>query len=83
MKSPFSNDKPRDWVSFTERGSVLQRNLCQRLLGCWCSCKCLWGVWEADEGGVPLRPPLANAADTAFMSSPTKAGPRADRLPNP
>lgn len=43
----------------------------------WCSCECLWCVWEAEEGGVPLRAPWASTAGTVFMASAAQTGPRA------
>lgn len=43
----------------TQRPVLFHKEISVR--GCqllWCSCKCLWGVWEADEGGVPPRAPF-------------------------
>lgn len=78
MKSPFSNNKPRDWVLLQRLVLFYKEISVSCFWAVWCSCKCLWGVWEADEGGVPLGPPLASTAGMAFMSPPAKAGPQAD-----
>lgn len=82
VKSPFSNDKPRDWVShracfwFTKKSLSAAFGL---LVFMRVFVGCVGGGWRWGASQAPV----GKCSRHRLHVTPAKAGPQADRLPNP